>query len=109
MFLLSGHGLFEAVALSGHWSTAIFPQPFSCWTSFSPRLLGKAALCFYDEGSPQVRAFVTERLRMLLEGRAGRMIGGLKQMLAKHELSGAKKHSLEQFIGYLERNRKHMR
>ncbi len=71
--------------------------------------LGQAALCFYDEGSPQAREFVTERLRMLLQGKPGRMIGGLKQMLSKHELSGAKKHCLEQVIGYLERNRKHMR
>jgi hypothetical protein len=71
--------------------------------------LGKAALCFYDEGSPHVREFVQERLRMLLQGKAGRMIGGLKQMLSKHELSGAERHSLEQVIGYLQRNRRHMR
>jgi hypothetical protein len=71
--------------------------------------LGKAALCFYDEDSPQAREFVTERLRMLLYGKAGRLIGGLKQMLTKQELGGVKKHCLEQVIGYLERNRKHMR
>jgi hypothetical protein len=71
--------------------------------------LGKAALCFHDEGSPQAREFVTERLRMLLNGRAGRLIGGLKQMLTKQDLSGAKRRCLEQVIGYLERNRKHMR
>jgi hypothetical protein len=71
--------------------------------------LGKAALCFYDESSLQAREFVTERLSMLLLGKAGRMIGGLKQMLSKHKLSGAKKHCLKQVIGYLERNRKHMR
>mgnify|MGYP001829259790 FL=1 len=71
--------------------------------------LAKAALCFYDEQSPQARDFVTERLEMLLEGRAGRLIGGLKQMLTKQELSNAKKYTLSQVIGYLERNRKHMR
>lgn len=71
--------------------------------------LGKAALCFHDEGSPQAREFVTERLRMLLNGRAGRLIGGLKQMLTKQDLSGTKRRCLEQVIGYLERNRKHMR
>jgi len=71
--------------------------------------LGKAALCFHDEGSPQAREFVTERLRMLLGGRAGRLIGGLKQMLTKQDLSGSKRRCLEQVIGYLERNRKHMR
>jgi hypothetical protein len=46
---------------------------------------------------------------MLLQGKTGRMIGGLKQMLSKHELMGPKKHWLEQVIGYLERNRRHMR
>jgi hypothetical protein len=71
--------------------------------------LGKAALCFHDEGSPQAREFVTERLRMLLNGRAGRLIGGLKQMLTKQDLSCTKRRCLEQVIGYLERNRKHMR
>jgi hypothetical protein len=71
--------------------------------------VGKAALCFHDEDSPQARVFVTERLRMLLDGKAGRLIGGLKQMLTKQELSGAKRHCLEQVIGYLQRNRKHMR
>lgn len=71
--------------------------------------LGKAALCFHDEGSPQAREFVTERLKLLLNGRAGRLIGGLKQMLTKQDLSGTKRRCLEQVIGYLERNRKHMR
>jgi len=71
--------------------------------------LGKAALLFHDEDSPQAREFVTERLRMLLQGKAGRMIGGLKQMFTKHELSNGARHSLNQVIGYLERNRKHMR
>lgn len=89
---------------------AYFPAAFFVLDIFHVlEHLGKAALCFHDEGSLQARQFVTERLRMLLQGKAGRMIGGLKQMLAKQELSGPKKHSLEQVIGYLERNRKHMR
>ncbi|MCA1961540.1 MAG: hypothetical protein LDL33_12180 [Desulfomonile sp.] len=37
------------------------------------------------------------------------MIGGLKQMLAKCELSNSARHSLNQVIDYLERNCKHMR
>jgi len=71
--------------------------------------LGKAALCFHDEGSPHARQFVTQRLRMLLAGKAGRVIGGLKQMLTKQELTDTKRYDLNQVIGYLERNRKHMR
>jgi hypothetical protein len=89
---------------------AFFPNAFFVLDIFHVLAhLGKAALCFYDQDSPQARQFVTERLRMLLNGRAGRLIGGLKQMLTKQELSGAKRHCLEQVIGYLERNRKHMR
>jgi hypothetical protein len=89
---------------------AYFPAAFFVLDIFHVlEHLGKAALCFYDEGSPQAREFVTERLRMLLQGKAGRMIGGLKQMLSKHELSNAARHTLNQVIGYLERNRKHMR
>jgi hypothetical protein len=89
---------------------AYFPAAFFVLDIFHVlEHLGTAALCFYDEGSPQAREFVTERLRMLLLGKAGRMIGGLKQMLSKHELSDTKKHCLERVIGYLARNRKHMR
>jgi len=89
---------------------AYFPTAFFVLDIFHVlEHLGKAALLFHDEHSPQARAFVTERLRMLLNGRAGRLIGGLKQMLTKQELSGAKRHCLEQVIGYLQRNRKHMR
>ena len=89
---------------------AFFPTAFFVLDIFHVlEHLGKAALLFHDEESPQARQFVTERLRMLLQGKAGRMIGGLKQMLAKHELSTAARHSLSQVIGYLERNRKHMR
>jgi hypothetical protein len=89
---------------------AYFPAAFFVLDIFHVlEHLGKAALCFYDEGGPQAREFVTERLKMLLQGKAGRMIGGLKQMLSKHELAGAARHTLNQVIGYLERNRKHMR
>jgi len=89
---------------------AYFPTAFFVLDIFHVlEHLGKAALLFHDEGSPQARQFVTERLRMLLQGKAGRMIGGLKQMLTKCELSNAARYSLNQVIGYLERNRKHMR
>jgi hypothetical protein len=89
---------------------AYFPTAFFVLDIFHVlEHLGKAALLFHDESSPQARQFVTERLRMLLQGKAGRMIGGLKQMLTKCELSNAARYSLNQVIGYLERNRKHMR
>jgi len=71
--------------------------------------LSEAAHCFYKERSPQAKRFVRERLRMLLTGNAGQMIGGLKQILTKRSLSKTQKYTLNKVIGYLERNRQHMR
>jgi len=68
-----------------------------------------AAYCFHAEGSKAVAAFVNERLRMLLEGKVGRLIGGLRQMGTKHGLTAAKAKSLDSVIGYLENNREQMR
>ena len=49
--------------------------------------LWNAAHVFHREGSAEARAFVTRRLRMLLEGKVGGVIGGLRQMMRKHRLS----------------------
>ena len=45
---------------------------------------------------------------MLLEGKVGGVIGGLRQMLKKHSLSGSKQRALNTVIGYFENNRQHM-
>jgi hypothetical protein len=71
--------------------------------------LWKAAYVFYREGSPEAEAFVYQRLRMLLEGKVGYVIGGLKEMRTKHRLRGKKRKALEQVIGYLERYRAYMK
>jgi hypothetical protein len=71
--------------------------------------LTKAAHCFYAQSSPKARKFVTERLRMLFEGKAGRLIGGLNQMLTKPQRSHSERWDLKQVIGYPERNTEHMR
>lgn len=67
-----------------------------------------AAHVFHAEGSDAARHFVTQRLRMLLEGRVGGVIGGLKQMLTKQRLSAAKRRTLRSVIGYFSNNRAHM-
>ena len=41
--------------------------------------LWSAAYCFHREGSDEAKAFVAERLRRLLQGDVGYVIGGLKQ------------------------------
>jgi hypothetical protein len=68
-----------------------------------------AAYCFHGEGSQAAETFVNERLRMLLEGKVGRLIGGLRQMRTKHGLTATKAKTLGSVIGYLENNRDHMR
>jgi hypothetical protein len=71
--------------------------------------LWQAAHCFHAEGSDEATAFVTERLKRLLEGKVGYVIGGLKQMGYKQRLKGAKLKQLESAIGYLHNNRRFMR
>ena len=68
-----------------------------------------AAHCFHAEGSAAATTFVTDRLRMLLEGRVGYLIGGLRQMGTKHQLGPAKNQALQSVLGYFENNRSHMR
>jgi hypothetical protein len=53
-------------------------------------------------------AFVTYRLRMLLAGKVGSIIKGLKQMATQQSLKGEKRRTLAKVIGYFENNREHM-
>jgi len=71
--------------------------------------LWTAAHCFHAEGSDEAEEFVADRLRGLLEGRVGHVIGGLRQRLTKHQLSGSRRKTLDSVITYLENNREHMR
>jgi len=70
--------------------------------------LWDAAYCFHAEGSREAEAFVTVRLRMVLEGRVGGVIGGLRQMGTKHGLKGAKARALAVVANYLDNNRDFM-
>lgn len=71
--------------------------------------LWKAANQFHKEGSPQAEDFVTARLGMLLDGKVGYVIGGLKQMMTKHRLKGSKKKVLQEVTTYFHNNRPRMR
>ena len=71
--------------------------------------LWTAAHVFHVEGSAAADEFVTARLRMLLEGKVGGVIGGFRQMLTKHDLPASKRRALNTVIGYFENNRDHMR
>ncbi len=71
--------------------------------------LWKAAYCFHTEGSPEAKAFVTERLTRILEGKIGYVIGGLKQKATKQGLSKYKEKELAKAIQYFQNNRQYMR
>jgi len=71
--------------------------------------LWSAAYCFHPEGSREAEAFVTDRLRRLLHGEVGYVIGGLRQMQTKHKLSKSKQQQLSKVISYLSNNRAYMR
>ena len=68
-----------------------------------------AAYCFFPEGSDEAKAFVTERLERILEGKVGYVIGGLKQMDTKGNLNKGKRTQLAKVITYFENNRRFMK
>jgi hypothetical protein len=70
--------------------------------------LWDAAYCFHAEGTREAEAFVTARLRMLLEGKVGGVLGGLRQMGTKHRLKGSKARTLAVVANYLENNKDFM-
>jgi hypothetical protein len=71
--------------------------------------LWEAAFVFHPQGSPEAHRFVRDRLRMLLKGKVGRLIGGLRQMLTKHKLSKNRQHTLAKVIAYYSNHREWMR
>lgn len=73
-----------------------------------PERIWDAAHCFCPEGSAAAKAFMTDRLKRILEGDVGRVIGGLKQMATKHRLRRSRQKQLDAVITYLHRNRRHM-
>jgi hypothetical protein len=96
----------------------------SLWTTFAAMLtrphvaildlwhvltyLWLAAKVFHSSKRDR-EAFVTTRLRMLLAGKVGSIIKGLKQMGTQRSLTGEKRRTLAKVVGYLENNREHMR
>jgi hypothetical protein len=74
----------------------------------TPRLW-EAAHLFHKEGSAEAVAFVRERLERVLQGRVLSMVGGLRQMGTKRELSGVKKKRLGVLCRYLGKNAARMR
>lgn len=73
--------------------------------------LWKVVWCLFEEGTQKAEAerWVEDRLRMLLDGKVGHVIGGLRQTLTKRKLTGPRGKTVREVIGYFERNRSRMR
>jgi hypothetical protein len=71
--------------------------------------LWKLAYCFHPEGSDEAEAFVETHLRKLLEGKLRRVIGGIRQMTTKRELSKPKKAKVEQCLNYFAQRCEYMK
>jgi len=79
--------------------------------------LWDAARCVHGSDDKAAVAFVTDRLRKILNGEVGRVIGGLRQMLAKdkarpkakRKFNSTQRKTLNKVIGYFDRKKKFMR
>ena len=73
--------------------------------------LWKVAWCLFDEKTQKAKAerWVEDRLRMLLDGKVGLVIGGLRQTLTKRQLRGSRRKTVREVINYFDRNRRRMR
>lgn len=74
----------------------------------APRLWD-AAHIFHGEGSEKAAEFVRKRLRRILEGEVGYVIGGLRQMGSKRALRGRKAADIARICNFLARHRDKMK
>lgn len=70
--------------------------------------LWKAAHALHPEGSPEAQSFVRDRTLRILRGQVGQVVKGLRQMVTKRKLRGAKRNALSGVANYLYRNRSRM-
>jgi hypothetical protein len=73
--------------------------------------LWNAGNILYGEGKPETQKWVYNHLLAILQGRVGRVIGGLKQAMTKREsqLSKKKQETLQSVIRYLDNHRQWMK
>ena len=71
--------------------------------------LWKASYCFHSEGSPQAKRWVEDRLRALLEGKVGYVIGVFRRLVRQKSLTGSRRKTLRSVITYFENNRQYMK
>jgi hypothetical protein len=70
--------------------------------------LWKSANAVYGEKNPTGKKWVYDHLLSILQGRVGRVIGGLKQTLSKQKLKKSQRKVLEEAIRYFDNHRQWM-
>jgi hypothetical protein len=71
--------------------------------------LWQAAHLFFPARDANVEPFLRERLLGILQGQAGRVVGGLRQMATKRRLPAVKRRQLEKIAAYFQANLSRMR
>jgi hypothetical protein len=71
--------------------------------------LRTAGAALFGEKTTANEEFVSTRLRQLLEGEVGRVIGGLKQMMTKRKLRGSSGEAFHAAITYFANNQQRMK
>jgi len=71
--------------------------------------LWKAGNALHPEGSPEAVAFVRDRTERMLNGQVSQVVKGLRLIVTKRRLRGAKAKALTEVANYLYANRDHMR
>lgn len=69
--------------------------------------LWSAAYCLHREGSDEAKQFVSDRLRLLLEGKVGYVIGHFRRLLK--DVTKSKRKPIDAAISYFENNRHYMK
>jgi len=69
--------------------------------------LWDAAYCLYSEGSDEAHRFVRDRLRLLLQGKVGYVIGYLRRLLSTAKPSKCK--PIQAAVTYFQNNREYMK
>jgi len=70
--------------------------------------LWKVGNALHGEKTPEAKKWVYEHLLAILQGRVGRVIGGLKQISSKRKLRAGQRKALREAISYFENHRKWM-
>lgn len=71
--------------------------------------LWAVAYCFHAEQSPAAARFVEDRLRALLEGKVGYVIGHFRRLFQQPELNAEKRRTIRSAITYFDNNREYMK